>query len=165
FVGSAASLADVRAFWNTRAAGTDVVFWDKRRANGGPFRTAVEARIRMAVDQQQEVPANFRSLPCYVSARSRERRPRLPDELLGLIAAAGLRPSIAPVAGDLGIAAWLPRGIRELPAVPEERVVAHAEDRGEDRSRLTIELPRTPLADERVWSRQQFAIQIETYGD
>jgi hypothetical protein len=165
FVGSATSLADLRAFWNARAVGTEVVFWDKRRADGGPFRAAVGARIWMAVDEQQEVPENFRSFPCYVAARSRESRPQLPDELLRLIAAAGLHPSITPVVGDIGIADWISRGIRTLPATPDERVVAHVEDRGEERSRLTIELPRTPLASERAWSRQQFAIQIETYGD
>jgi hypothetical protein len=165
FVGSGASLGDVRAFWNTRAVGTDVVFWDKRRADGGPFRAVVEARIRTAVDQQTEVPENFRSFPCYVVARSRERRPQIPGELLRLIAASGLHPSVTPIAGDLGIADWIPHGVRALPSTPDERVVAHSEDRGEERSRLTIELPRTPLAEERVWSRQQFAIQLETYGD
>lgn len=165
FVGSATSPSDVRAFWNTRAIWTEVVFWDSRRPDGGPFRAAIEARIQRAAAEQLDVPANFKVFPCYVSARATEHRPNLPTALRELIEAVGLGPSVTPIVRDVGIASWIHRGMRSLPAVPDERVVAHAEDRGEEESRVTIELPHTPMADRTEWIRQELAIQVETYGD
>lgn len=165
FVGSATSLADVRSYWNTRAIGTEVVFWDSRSPDGGPFRPVVESRIHAAVTEQQDAPENFRIFPCYVAASTRESRRRVPDALRALIEEAGLVPSTTTVARDVGIAAWIHRGIRSLPAVADERVVAHTEDRGEEESRVTIELPRTPLVEHDRWTRQELAVQIETYGD
>jgi hypothetical protein len=165
FVRSATSLVDVRAYWNTRAIGTEVVFWDTRDADGGPFRAVIESRIRVAAQEQHAEPRNFRTFPCYVSVRARRHRAQLPTALRSLIEAAGLMPTTTPIAGDVGIAAWIYRGIRSLPAVPDERVVAHTEERGEDQSRITIELPRTRLLPYRGWTRQELGVQIETYVD
>lgn len=164
FVGSSTSLRDVRSYWNVRAVGAEVVFWDTRDPTGGPFRAVVVARIRAAAAVQKEVPENFRVFACDVATRARDSNPRLPDPLRTLIAESGLHPTITRIDGDIGITDWIRDGIRFLPSAPEDHVVAHTDHRTEDESRVTIELPRTPLADEE-WARQELAIQIGTYVD
>jgi hypothetical protein len=165
FVGSATALADIRSYWNTRAIGAEVVFWDSRDPDGGPFRPVIEERIRAAVAGQQDVPDNFRIFPCYLAVRTRSSRALLPAALRALIEDAGLLPTITTVARDTGIAAWIHRGIRTLPAVHAESVVAHTEDRGEEQSRVRIELPRTALLERDSLTRQELAVQIGTYVD
>jgi hypothetical protein len=165
FVGLPSSLTHARAYWNTRATGTEAVFWDSRDPDGGPFRPAVDAGLAAAAASQENLPDNFRYFPCYVPARTIEDRPELPTALRRLIGDAGLLPIVTPVVGDVGIATSIRPGTLGLATMPGEHVVAHTEDRGDDRSRVTIELPRTPLADFERWSPQELAIQIETYVD
>ena len=77
----------------------------------------------------------------------------------------GLQPSATWIAGDTGAARWHYGGVSKLPAIREEDVIAHSDERADDRSYLTIELPRTPLVDRGEWSNQELAVQIHTYQD
>jgi hypothetical protein len=165
FVGNAASLSDLRSYWNVRATGTDVLFWDRGDAAGGPFRRSIEARIDQ-VAREEEVERPFGWFPCHVATKGDDRRPpSVPTELSELIEAFGLRPMVTPLNGDLGITSWSRDELSSLPSTPAQRVLAHTEERGEFASRVTVELPRHPVVETEGWTRQALGIQMEAYVD
>jgi hypothetical protein len=72
---------------------------------------------------------------------------------------------LTPLSGDIGIASWTRDDLTTLPSTRTQRVLTHTEERGEFASRVTVELPRHPVAEVEGWSRQALGIQIETYVD
>jgi hypothetical protein len=166
FVGNAGAVKDVRAFWNVRAAGYDVLFWDSSDPDGGPFAESINARIRHAAHQHDEAdtPTNFRSFECFVVATRRVWHPDLPVALATRLSEANLRALCTSIVGDTGITDWS-QTVYSLAATDLQDVIAHTEDIDDERSRVVIQLPRTPFRDRDISGHQACGIYVRTYTD
>lgn len=163
FVGSATSLSHLRAYWNIRSVGIDALFWDVASADGGPFAEAIRQRIEDLASRLNGDSDGFGGFTAYVAGRRESAV--IPEPLMALLPD-GFRPWRTVIRYDGGISDYWSTGLRYLPSLSEQTLLAHTEDANEEESRVVIPLYSTPLKRvEGRRARQDLVVQIGTWSE
>lgn len=144
YVGEVDNVEDVISFWNIRAAGAGLVFYDPRHA----------ARLTPLLDAHRKWLASVPARPWHhdgaVSIYRREELRQVPaPEELGRV-----------MLHSVGPASW--NGLNIKPALRywEERPALGSVDETEERPSLTFALPEKPVYEHPQLSQQQIAVSI-----